>query len=99
MASSSSHQKEKQVVMEEAQSPQNGSSTITGTKWRHDTLVGTKKFSKKQLMQHGASPSEECQVSKLLLPHYVDMEDHDLLSTFSKLHEILEFQGWIQFVT
>ena len=91
MASSSSHQKGKQVVMEEAQSSQNGSPIVTGTKRHHDTPIGTKKFSKKPWMQQSASPSEERKVSKLLLPHYVDLEDHELLSAFLQLHEILEF--------
>ena len=71
------------MVMEEAQSPQNDSPTITRTKRCHDTLVGTKKLSKKQWMQQSASPLEERQVTKLLLPRHVDREDHELLSAFS----------------
>ena len=103
MALPSTHQEGKQVVMEEAQHPQAGSPTVTGAKRRHaiqgEQSPSTKKFSKKQRIQQGAIPLEDRQVSKLLLPRYIDMEDQELLFIFSKLHELLEFQRWIQFVS
>ena len=86
-------------MMEEAQSPQDESPTVIGAKRHHDTLVGTKKFSKKQQIQQGVILSEDFHVSKLLLPRYIDMEDHELLSAFLQLHDILGFQGWILFVS
>ena len=101
MASSSAHA-DKHPAMEDT-SPPISSSPMARVKRKAAATEAQHKLSqrssKKKKFQSSLAQSEQFPVSKLLPPRYIDLDDQQLCSIFSRLIEILKFQGWVNFVS
>ena len=73
------------------------SSLATGAKRKRiekgDRSKVSKRTTKKQKFQSLLERSDQFPIFKLLLPRYIDLDDQQLYSAFSRLPEILRFQG------
>ena len=87
----------------EAETAHVASSLAAGMKWKSakkgEKSKVSQRSSKKKKFQSLIEQSEQFPIFKLLRPRYINLDDQHLCSTFPQLVKILQFQGWINFVS